>query len=208
MKRASSFTIFVVFLATAIACFGQVPGQSSQNARWCDPSGTWYGGSDMTTPYKLVISPIGIFRYSVNFQLALDYNSAGILDWTDWTGEMTLGRGQKYDLYAVAYFVLGPEQAGQMGGSLDMDAVHSTIEFTNNCSMIQQTIDTYVGYIPWTADKVPFVTNPDWNYLEMMGMQTLVEKYHRMPTSCPNCPFGGATRSAVPPSGGKLRGKR
>jgi hypothetical protein len=208
MKRTSSLILFVVFLATAVAGFGQSSGQSAPNAKWCDPSGTWYGGSDMTMPYKLVIAPIGIFRYSVTFQWAVNYPDYGVLEATDWTGEMSLVRGQKYDLYAVAFFVLSPDVAPTMGGSLDMDAIHSTIEFTNNCSMIQHTIDTFIGYIPWTEDKLPFVTNPDWNYLELIGVQTLVETYHRMPTACPNCPFAGVAKSVVAPGLGKLPGKK
>jgi len=204
MKGTRALTIFAVIVLTAIACFGQ----NALNTRWCDPAGTWYGGSDMATPYKLVIAPTGILRYSVNFQLALDYNSVGILNWTDWTGEMSLGRAQKYDVYTVAFYVLGPDAANQMGGSLDMDAAHSTIEFVNGCNTIQNTVDTYVGYIPWTESKIPFSTTPDWNYLQMVGVQTIVEKYYRMPTACPNCPFAGVGQPVVPRGVGKLRGKR
>lgn len=40
----------------------------------------------------------------------------------------------------------------------------------------------YDTYFPWTGDKVPFVTTPDVNYLEMIGVQTIVETYYRMPT--------------------------
>jgi hypothetical protein len=206
-----TITLFVVLLATAITCFGQWPSQlnsTSPNARWCDPSGTWYGGSDMTTPYHLAIEPTGIGRYAVRFQLAINYPAVGILGATDWTGQMTLaGPGQKYDLHAVAFFVLSPEQAAAMGGALDMDAVHSTIEFSD-CNTIQHTITTYMGYIPWIEEKVPFVTNPDWNYLQLIGVQTIVEKYHRMPTACTNCPTGGTATSMLRPNGPELRGKR
>ncbi len=209
MKGASSYILSVVFLATAIACFGQWPGQfnsASQNARWCDPSGTWYGGSDMTHPYHLTIEPIGMGRYAVRFQQAIDYPALKILGWTDWTGEMTMGRGQKYDLHAVAFYVSSPEL--NLGGTLEMDAIHSTIEFSNNCSTIQHTIDTFVGYMPWTEEKVPFVTNPEWNFLEVFGLTSLQERYHRMPTACRNCPFLGSANSMLRGERPELRGKK
>ncbi|HTT62036.1 MAG TPA: hypothetical protein VMG35_09360 [Bryobacteraceae bacterium] len=206
MKTAGRLTLLAAFLAAAVLCFGQQAGtfgvnpqsnSSTQSLRWCDPTGTWYGGSDMTTPYHMTIAPVGIAHYSFRTQLAIDYNSLGILEWTDWSGEMTLGRGQKYDLYGVAFFVLSPDLAAAMGGSLDMDAFHSTMEFSGNCNTLLHTITTYIGYIPWTADKVPFVTNPDYNYLEMIGVQSIIETYYRMPTSCPNCPFSGAAAKSA-----------
>lgn len=75
MKRPTILILFL-FLAAAMVCFGQ----NAQNLRWCDPTGTWYGGSDLSTPYKLVVQPIGISGYSMNFQLALDYSTAGLLN--------------------------------------------------------------------------------------------------------------------------------
>ncbi len=208
MKGASSYILFV-FVATAIACFGQSPGQfsaTSQNARWCDPSGTWYGGSDMTLPYHLTIEPIGMGRYAVRFQQAVDYPALKVLGWTDWTGEMTIGRGQKYVLHAVAFFVPSPEL--NMGGTPEMDAIRSIIEFSDNCSTIQHTIDAFIGYVPWTEEKVPFVTNPEWNFLELFGITTLQERYHRMPTVCRNCPFFGSPNSMLRGEATQLRFKK
>ena len=209
MKRASSFSLFVVFLATAITCFGQAPDLSSENSKGCDPSGTWYGGSgDMSFPYKLSIEPMRGGRYSVMFEQAISYADFGLIGWTAWTGEMTLRPGQKYELFAVAFFVISPDLAPSYGGSLDIDATHATVEFSDNCNVIQHTIDTYIGYIPWTAEKVPFVTNTDWNWLELIGLEAIVETYYRMPTVCPNCPFAGAANSVRRLDGAKLRGKK
>ncbi|HTQ55137.1 MAG TPA: hypothetical protein VMI94_11795 [Bryobacteraceae bacterium] len=44
---------------------------------------------------------------------------------------------------------------------------------------------------------MPFVTIPDFNYLEMMGVESIVETYYRMPTSCPSCPFSGAAAKSA-----------
>jgi hypothetical protein len=148
----------------------------------------------MALPYKMTIEPIEGDRYSVRFQQAIDFGAFGILGWTDWTGVITKVRDTrcKYDVLIAAFYVLSPDAAAQLGGSLDMDVVHSTIEFGPNCNTIQHTIDMYGGYIPWTADKVPFVTKLDYDYLALyLNGNPLQETYYRMSTTCPICRHAG-----------------
>jgi hypothetical protein len=212
MKRASIFTLFVVFLAMAIPCFGQQPFNfSSPNGkdRGCDLTGTWYGGSNMAVPYQFTAEPIDGTRYTVRFQQAFPLAAVGILGWTDWTGEIikAKGPGHRYDVYAVSLYFLSPDYFDP-SLSPDMDVIHSIIEFSPDCNTIRHTIDTYYGYMPWTEDKVPFVTEPDDNYLKDLGIETLVERYHRMPTACPSCPFSGTASSVLGPDSSILRAKK
>ncbi len=180
MKHSIVPAVIVALFAAAMPCFGQ--------ANACSPVGTWFGGSDMTHPYQMTIVPTGGDRYSLRFQQALDYRSLGILGVTDWTGEMIKGPGRKYEVQLVVFYWQSPE-ASLNGEPLDMEAARSTIEFGDNCNVIQHTITTFISYLPWTEEKVPFVTPPDYDYIQMfLGGQPLVEKYHRMPTACPICP--------------------
>lgn len=160
----------------------------------CDPTGTWYGGSgDLSMPYHMTIANIGGGSYAVRLQSPINLSASGYLGMTDWTGEMVKGAGQKYDFYIVSFDNLAPELAEAFGGSLDMDIVHSTVQFSNGCSMLLSSIDTFGGYIPWTEDKAPFVTALDYNYFEIFfgGAKTIEERYYRMPTFCPTCPSVG-----------------
>jgi hypothetical protein len=204
MKRFLIIVAFCfVFFAMAIPCFGQI-------AKGCNLSGTWYGGSDLAYPYKFTAAPIDGSRYTVTFwnaDIANPNYNTWLWGWTDWTGvAIKGGPGQKINVYAVALYQLSPNV--YPGMSPDMDVLHSTIEFTPDCNTIRHTIDTFYGYLPWTKDKVPFFTEPDDNYLQDLGVQTLVETYFRMPTTCPNCPFTGAAKSVLGPAMEKLRGKQ
>ncbi|MGD0578440.1 MAG: hypothetical protein ABSC08_05880 [Bryobacteraceae bacterium] len=181
---------------------------NSGHDRACELAGTWYGGSDMTVPYQFTAIPMGDGRHSMRFQQAIDYLSLGFLWVTDWTGEAVRVRGQKYRVHAVAFYVNGPVNAQQLGGSLEMDGVISTMEFSDDCNTITNTIDTFIGYIPWTEEKEPFVTDPDYNWLEVIGIETLVETYHRMPTAGLNGPFASHANNLLRPDGTKLRGKK
>jgi hypothetical protein len=48
----------------------------------------------------------------------------------------------------------------------------------DGCDTIVHTIDVFGGYVPMTADKVPFVTEFDVDFLT--DGAPLVEIYHRM----------------------------
>ncbi len=192
-------TIILAGLVVAATCLAQEAAQYKDvpsETRWCDPAGTWYGGSDMTMPYHLSIIPSGIGRYSVRFQQAIDYAALGINGVTDWTGEMAMIFGQKFNLHITAFYVLAPASPSG-SATLEMDAVRSTMEFANNCNVLRHTINAYIGYVPWTEEKVPFITSPDVNVLDLIGVTTFTETYYRVPTACPKCPFAGTAKTAV-----------
>ena len=189
MNAKSLLVLCVGIVAAVSPCYGQ--------ANACSPIGTWVGGSDMTTPYHMTITPIGGDRYAVRAQQAVDYAAYGIIWATDWTGEMTKGPGRKYEANLVAFFLLSPEGSPTGEGAVDMDAVHSTIEFDEDCDKIKNTITTFIGYIPWAEEKVPFVTLPDYNYLELWGVTSLAEKYQRVPTVCTICPAASVKHPAA-----------
>ncbi len=182
LNAMSVLALCVGIIVMGSPCFGQ--------ANACSPIGTWIGGSDPATPYHMTITPIGGDRYAIRAQQPLDYPGLGILGVTDWTGELFKVSGKKYETNMVAFYWLSPEVQADLGvdGPLDMDAVHSTIEFNENCDKIKNTITTFIGYIPWTEEKVPFVTLPDYNYLEDWGVSSLDETYQRVPTVCTICP--------------------
>lgn len=208
LKRLVVIAAVVIVGLSAVSAQSPLATNNSGHDRACELAGTWYGGSDMNTPYQFTAIPMGIERYSLRFQQALDYPSLGILGVTDWTGEAVRVRGWKYRVHAVAFYVNGPDNAQLLGGSLEMDGVISTMEFSDDCNTITNTIDTYIGYIPWTEDKVPFVTDPEYNWLEVIGIETLVETYHRMPAAGLNGPFASHANNLLRPDGTKLRGKK
>ena len=213
MKRASILTFCVVFLATAL-CFAQQAGQlnvTSSDTRWCDLSGTWYGGSDWK--YSWVIVPTGYGTYWSQSTAWFDNHAFGYIAWSDWNGEIIKGKGQVYDSYGISLWVWPPAEGADPQQppppeQLEMDIVRSHIRFVNNCDTFQSAIDVYAGYLNWTEDKVPFATDPDVNYLaEFYGGGPLVETYHRMPTTCPKCPYASTLNPTLMPDKTKLRGK-
>ncbi len=172
MRQITLLAILALLLAAATPCFGQ------PNA--CGPVGTWYGGSDMTHPYQMTITPIDPNSYSVRGQEIYDYASIGILGTTDWTGVLTRGPDRKYSMQMVAFFWNSDSSINP-----EMDAVHCTVEFTDDGNTIRNTITTYIAYLPWTENKVPFVTPPDLDILATyLEGQPIVETYHRMPAGC------------------------
>ena len=206
------FTRIAMIAADAIVTMSTLSAQSLQatnhygHHKACELAGTWYGGSDMTTPYQFTAVPIGEGRYSLRFQQAVDYLSLGIRWVTDWTGEATRVR-DGYRVSAMSFAVDGPEAAAQLGGSLEMDAVLSTFTFSDDCNTITNTIDTFIAYIPWTEEKVPFVTDPDYNWLEIIGIDTLVEQYHRFISPGVNGRYYSHGKSLQRPNGMRLRGE-
>ena len=206
------FTRIAMIAAVAIVTLSTLSAQgleatnNSRHGRPCELAGTWYGGSDMTAPYQFTAVPMGDGRYSLRFQQAFDYLSIGTLGVTDWTGEAAKVR-DGYRLHIVAFFVNGPANAELLGGSLEMDAVISTFGFSDDCNTITNTIDTFIAYIPWTEEKVPFVTDPDYNWLEIIGIDTLVEQYHRFISPGVNGRYYSHGKSLQRPNGMRLRGE-
>jgi hypothetical protein len=204
MKHVRSLVLLVLVLCFSIPSFSQGVGPSnavSATAKGCDISGTWIGGSDLATPYQMVILPISGERYSWRAQQSYPYWGNGFLAVTDWTGEITKGTNQKYAVQGIAFYLL-PD------GSQDMDCVVSVMQFSEDCNTLKNVITTYIGYVPWTGDKVPFVTAPDFNYLDMGGVTSFEAQYIRMPTACPSCPFAGAGNPFLRGVKGKFPAKK
>jgi hypothetical protein len=181
LNAMSVLALCVGIIVMGSPCFGQ--------ANACSPIGTWIGGSDPATPYHMTITPIGGDRYAIRAQQALDYPLIGYAGVTDWTGELSKVGGKQYEANLIAYFVyplLVPQDDEHPQGIVELDAVHSTIEFNGSCDKIKNTITTYVGYYPWTEEMVPFVTDPTDFYV-VNGDPLFVETYQRVPTACPIC---------------------
>ena len=193
MKRALIFCACLALLGPAIPAFAQGVTPSAVDARGCDPTGTWFGG-DQAHPYQMTIVPVGGGRYFWKAQQVLNPAAFGLEAANEWTGEMVKGPGQQYIMYGIAFYL-----------PLEMDAVRSRVEFAEDCNTIKNTIDTFVAYVPWTPEKIPFVTPPDANILELIGATTLEEQYKRMPAACPACPFTGISAPAA--AAGKRRPK-
>lgn len=215
MKRASILAFCAVLLATVMPCFGQQAAQfnfTSPNAGGCDLSGTWYSAGDWK--YQWDIVPLSDGRYWGRSQYGFDNHVFGYIAWTEWSGEIIKGKGQTYDSYGISMWVWPPAPGADPNlppppEQLELYILHAQIRFVNDCNTFQSTIDVWAGYNPWTAELVPFVTEPDFNYLELLyGGETIVETYHRMPTACPNCPFVGAGKSILGRDMAKLRGKK
>ncbi len=207
MKRANILVMFVMLLASVAPCLGQATG-----TKGCDLSGAWYSSGDWR--YTFTIVPIGDGHYVSQSQYGFDNHAFGYVAWTDWNGEITRGKAQTYDSYGISMWVWPPAPGADPNlppppEQLELDIVRSHIQFVNDCNTFQSTIDVYGGYYPWTAEVVPFATEPDINYLELLyGGESIVETYHRIPTVCPNCPFVGIGNVAPSLDAAKLRGKK
>jgi hypothetical protein len=206
MKCAGSFILVVLVLSFAIPSFSQGVGVSNSTAKGCDITGVWIGGSDDTVPYQMVILPIAGDRYSWRAQQLVPYYDSGIPGITDWTGEITRVANQKYIAQGISLLLIPPDWG--LGGPQDMDCVVSVMQFSEDCNTLKNVITTYIGYIPWTRGKVPFVTTPDFNYLELWGATSFEESYKRMPTACPSCPFAGDSNSLLRGYKGKFSVKK
>jgi hypothetical protein len=173
----------VLVIATAAPGFAQGAGNS------CDISGVWYGGSDPQYPYVVTITPIAAGRYQFVAQLGADIRPLGYLSSTNWLGEVGKASAQKYDIYAMSYWVWDPDAAAENGidPSLpELDIVRSHVRFLD-CNTFVNTIDVYGAYYAFNPDVTrPFVSPLD---VDFMGGATLDETYRRMPTVCPTCPL-------------------
>lgn len=132
----------------------------------------------------------------------------GLQGMTDWTGEVLKRADQKYDVYIVAFFVMTPEVVAQLGDNPDMDAIHSILEFSADCNTLSNTIDTYMGYIPWTQAKNAFVDDPDYDYLALWGIPTITETCQRLPASGARHSFVAKSNHSVRLNNRPLRKRR
>jgi hypothetical protein len=161
----------------------------SANPASCSLAGTWYAGSDPTYSYLWSFTPSAQDRFFSVTELA----GAGVLDpsvwgymWTTaWSGEAVKTGPATYEWWGIQYLIWDPaaaDGAGVDGSSPELDVGHSTIRFLD-CNTLISTIDYYGGYFAFdNATETPFVTPLDVNWLDVYGVTTIVETYHRMPT--------------------------
>lgn len=158
--------------------------QNLTNPKGCSPAGTWYGGSDYK--YLITINPImGVTstpgeRFAIRGEGVYDNVSFGYKAWTSWPGELVRTTDGRYVDHSISMFTTSSELPPP-GNSYELDAVRGWMTFTD-CNNIKINYDFFGGYLD--LNKVPFVDQPDLNYLPPGGLQ---ETYHRMPTTCPAC---------------------
>ncbi len=189
--------VVVTLLATGAICLAQGIGHT------CDPTGTWFGGSDPNVPtYQLTVVPEAAARYSVVYQLMPDPGSR----LGSYTGEMIKDGAQTYTQYAITTFTenqAGVEFYASLGiivdvGAWEADAVYGDVVMLD-CDTIKSTITWFGWYIPITLEKVPFVTQPEIEYIrDFLGGEPIVETYHRVSgANCPVCTMGGSVTGSV-----------
>ncbi|MHB8799863.1 MAG: hypothetical protein ACYDBY_15500 [Thermoanaerobaculia bacterium] len=167
--------------------------ETGRSASACDLTGTWYGGSDVATPYLAAFtpadagpySPFGPDRYTVTFQLAANLSSLGLASWTSWFGEAVRTGPRRFEVFTIMYIVMTPELAAESGvdGTLpELSAVHGVVELSGDCASMTQTIDRYDDILAFDSSvMVPFETPPDFEWISLIGAP-IVETYRRMPT--------------------------
>ncbi len=165
MKRV----VFLLLLALTLLA-------GSASAAPCDPTGTWYGGSDWK--YMATITPNTDGSYTLVFQAGYDTKAFGYTAWTTFSGTMVRRGRASFELRGIAMFVLPPSSDPNTPPSVEMDVLHSTLRLTDGCDTIHHTIDVFGGFVPWTEDKVPFVTPLDVSYVPAGG--AILETYHRI----------------------------
>ena len=177
-------------LIIALPCCAQIVN--------CDPSGTWFGGSDKHTPYIMTFSPIAEGRYSAFGQQAIETSLTGYTNITHWTGEIRLnGETGKYQWVGMSFWTwpqelpaAAKEFADALGITIDptlpeLDYARGQMRFLD-CNTYQISYDVIGAFENFdiTAGRTPFVTTPDINFLALYGVSEIVETYHRMPTTC------------------------
>jgi hypothetical protein len=165
MKRT-----FVVFALVLLAA----PFVGAAEPRQCNPTGTWYGGSEWK--YVLTITPNEANSYVVEFREAYNLEPFGYSNGSAWSGQMVRRGARNFELRALAMYAFPSD--GVTPPSTELDLIHGTMRLKDACDTIVHTIDVYGAYVPYTDETEPFVTEVDVDYLP--GEGTLVEIYHRM----------------------------
>ena len=175
---------FVMLLAIALPAVADDAASPNAAAGPCSLAGTWYGGSDPAYPFIWTNTPIAGNRYTTYAEAGADNLPYGYKAQTGWLGEMARDNDGVYHSWGLSYWVWDPDAATAAGvdSSLpELDIVHSTIALTD-CNTMTSTIDTYAAYFTFNpSERSPFIDAPDLDFLEVLGLTTLVETYHRMP---------------------------
>ncbi len=148
------------------------------NSPACSPSGTWYGGGDFR--YMLTITPITGQRFAMRGEGAFDNAALGYKGWTSFSTQLVKLKDGRYVGYGIGMFTTSSELPPPLN-SLELDGIRGWREFID-CENIRFSYDFFGAY--FDLNKVPFIDQPDLNYLPPGG---ITETYRRMPTTCPAC---------------------
>lgn len=148
------------------------------NSPACSPAGTWYGGGDYK--YILTITPVTGQRFAMRGEGAFDNTTLGYRGWTSFSSQFFKLKDGRYVGYGLEMFTTSSELPPPLS-SLELDGIRAWMEFID-CDNIRFTYDFFGAY--FDLNKVPFVDQPDVNYLPPGG---ITETYSRMPTRCPVC---------------------
>ncbi len=190
----------IVVVLAAAPCLAQGIG------RPCDPSGTWIGGGNPAVPsYQLTVVPTQAGRYSITFQMIFD---PGIHS-TNYTGELIRNDARTFTAYAMATFGETQESV-DFYASLGIDISTSDQEADAiveaarmvDCDTMEFKINWFGWYLPITGDKIPFVTQPEVEFIhDFLGGEPMVETYHRVSGDpCPVCTIGGSVTGTMDPA--------
>jgi hypothetical protein len=176
MRASKLFGAVVLAFLLPTLCFAQGSGNT------CMPTGRWYGGSE-GAKYHLTVT-FNVHAYSVMFQGV--YQNAPVE--TKWTGEI-LRKGDHYEGGAIQ---LTTTAASFPAPPPSINAVWFTFRMPD-CDTILADYPFFGIYSAdsiWAATgaKVPFRDKPDVNMLAILGVTSIQETYHRVPTECKACP--------------------
>lgn len=191
MSKTSRRTLlmFLVIVLAGIPCLAQGAGRN------CEPTGTWLGGSDPggVPGYHLTITKEAAGRYLVVYQSVYDPGT----HFTIWTGELLQEPNARiYSQYAASTYFITQEIADfyleNFGIQVDPGTIEADGIYTHalmlDCNTIQSTITWFGWYVPITAAKIPFVTQPEIEVIrDIFAGQPIVEVYHRVGPDCPIC---------------------
>jgi hypothetical protein len=150
----------------------------AQNTAACSPVGTWYGGGDYR--YILTITPNHDGSFSMRGDGAYSFAAFGYAAGTSFSNQLVRVGPRLYVSQGIALFTTSYDPVPPPD-SYEIDAIRGWAVMTD-CDHIWFRYDFFAAY--FDLNKVPFVDQPDMNYLPPGGIQ---ESYRRMPGNCPAC---------------------
>ena len=185
MKRIHSLILVLLVLFAAAPCVADGTGPAG-----CSFSGTWYGG-DPNVPapyYHLTITQTSGDRYSTLAQLVPSVPlPPGYVNVTLWTGEFSKTGPQTHSGMFFSMAQWDPTSkdvpVGIDPNTPELNFIHAKqVEFLD-CNTIRFTYDVLYVYENYTYAVEPIQTPPTGLGAIVNFDPSLVEVYHRVPTS-------------------------